>query len=100
MPVCAYFCLASTVTDVLACRVMLKPDPEVNTGGDAAWFGVLTWIQPEDVDEDPRLVSLAPFKEWRTPLTRTQCEVFWVYTRQHLMDFIKAGGASQQEKKA
>ena len=37
---------------------MLKPDPDENPYGDAAWFGILTWIQPEAAVRmgKPRLV--------------------------------------------
>lgn len=38
---------------------MLKPDPDVNSRDESAWFGVLTWIQPEEevVGRRARLVS-------------------------------------------
>lgn len=52
-------------------RVMLSPDPEVNTGGDAAWFGVLTWIEPEDnvKRNRARLVRVSSMKVLGTLLT-------------------------------
>lgn len=27
---------------------MLEPNAGVNSAGDDAWFGVLTWVQPEE----------------------------------------------------
>lgn len=41
---------------------MLDPNPEVNVVGDKAWFGVLTWVQPEEEVEngDTQLVCGGP----------------------------------------
>lgn len=38
---------------------MLNPDPDVNVVGDKVWFGVLTWVQPEEQvkDGDQQLVG-------------------------------------------
>ena len=40
---------------------MLKPDPDVNPNKDAAWFGILTWIQPvgEVRKGRPRMVRIS-----------------------------------------
>ncbi|VDC00372.1 unnamed protein product [Peniophora sp. CBMAI 1063] len=62
---------------------MLKPEPETNLAGDAAWFGVLSWIEPSEMVKDP--------------LPR-MCEVWWVYTRQHLIDLVEGGDAPDKEE--
>lgn len=48
------------LTHISVGRAMLRPDAEVNTRGDAAWFGVITWVQPQDEVRrgKPRLVCL------------------------------------------
>ncbi|KZV61100.1 hypothetical protein PENSPDRAFT_671228, partial [Peniophora sp. CONT] len=63
--------------------VMLTPDPESNPGRDAAWFGILTWIQPKE-EVGRKHVRM--------------CEVWWVYTRQHAIDVVKAGNGQNKKK--
>ncbi|KZV59819.1 hypothetical protein PENSPDRAFT_694813 [Peniophora sp. CONT] len=65
------------------CMVMLKPDPEVNPRREAAWFGILTWVQPE--------------KEVRRKRAR-MCEIWWIYSRQHVLDVVNAGNAPDKKK--
>ena len=40
------FSSISFFLDLLVCRVLLKHDPEANPRGETAWFGIVTWIQP------------------------------------------------------
>ena len=78
---------------------MLRPDPEDNPRGDAAWFGILTWIQPrkevKDGDTQQVFISLLSTMHWLT-LRHTQCEVWWVYTKQHLIDVVKGVKAKKK----
>ncbi|VDB96856.1 unnamed protein product [Peniophora sp. CBMAI 1063] len=62
--------------------VMVNPDPEENPRGDAAWFAIVTWIQPasEVRRNKPRL-----------------CELWWIYTRQHLIDVVRAANAENKD---
>ena len=56
------FSSISFLLDLLVRRVLLKPDPEANPRGETAWFGIVTWIQPDSEVRKghPRLVRDFP----------------------------------------
>lgn len=80
---------------------MLKPDPDSNASGDEAWFGVLTWVQPKDEvkkGRDRLVRATLRYSSLTASFIFVQCEIWWVYTRKHLIDFIKAGDAPNKKE--